>query len=175
MYLMQFSHIITDVGTDISPVCWCIPRFVPFNPIVEVVNYCVFGRPVLLYRYLIDLLPTRWVTVFIVWVNYSFNTLLRSAALLPPHMRPSANSQPLPSPNNNSQTFTYDLPKSEPDSNEQPWDPNYSYKTPEGTGVQMKLPAETRSMTAQTTGEGFFFSYIVSSRLQHLSKKNSFT
>ncbi|XP_044035573.1 circularly permutated Ras protein 1-like isoform X2 [Siniperca chuatsi] len=77
----------------------------------------------------------------------------RKTALLPPHMRPAANSQspcqPLPSPNTNSQTFTYDLPKSEPDLNAQPWDPNYSYTTPEGTGVQLKLPADTSSVSAQ--------------------------
>ncbi|XP_070783309.1 circularly permutated Ras protein 1-like isoform X1 [Enoplosus armatus] len=76
--------------------------------------------------------------------------LPRKTALLPPHMRPAANSQPLPSPNTNSQTFTYDLPKSEPDLNAQPWDPNYSYTTPEGTGVQVKLPAES-SVSAMTS------------------------
>lgn len=105
------------------------------------------------YIGIVDLQPTRWVTVFLVWVNYSFNTLLRSAALLPPHMRPSAGSQPLPSPNKNSHTFAYDLPESEPDFTDQPWEPNYSYNVPEGTGVQMRLPVEPHSMTAQSSGE----------------------
>ncbi|XP_076616381.1 circularly permutated Ras protein 1-like isoform X1 [Chaetodon auriga] len=74
----------------------------------------------------------------------------RKTALLPPHMRPAANSQPLPSPNTNTQTFTYDLPKDEPDLNLQPWDPDYSYTTPEGTGVQVKLPADASRVPAQT-------------------------
>ncbi|XP_035522468.1 circularly permutated Ras protein 1-like [Morone saxatilis] len=80
----------------------------------------------------------------------------QKTALLPPHMRPSGNSQsnsysqPLHCPNTNSQTFTYDLPKSEPDLNAQPSDANYSYTTPEGTGLHVKLPADTSSMSAQT-------------------------
>ncbi|XP_070707900.1 circularly permutated Ras protein 1-like isoform X2 [Pempheris klunzingeri] len=75
----------------------------------------------------------------------------RKTALLPPHMRPAANSQPPSSSNTNSQTFTYDLPKSEPDLNEPPWDPNYSYTTPEGTGGQVKLPADANTVSAQTS------------------------
>ncbi|TKS89969.1 hypothetical protein D9C73_024099 [Collichthys lucidus] len=59
----------------------------------------------------------------------------RKTALLPPHMKPAANSQPVSSLNTTSQTFVYDLPKSEPDLNMQPWDPNYSYTEPEGTGL----------------------------------------
>ncbi|KAM6964183.1 circularly permutated Ras protein 1-like isoform 2-T2 [Tautogolabrus adspersus] len=84
-------------------------------------------------------------------------TLPRKTALLPPHMRPAANSQfppysqPLPSSNTNSQTFTYDLPEGEPDLNAQPWDPNYSYTTPEGTGVPVKLPTENSSILPQTS------------------------
>uniref|UniRef100_UPI0037E8F33F circularly permutated Ras protein 1-like isoform X2 n=1 Tax=Semicossyphus pulcher TaxID=241346 RepID=UPI0037E8F33F len=81
----------------------------------------------------------------------------RKTALLPPHMRPAANSpsppssQTPPSTNPGSHKFTYDLPRSEPDLNAQPWDPNYSYTTPEGTGVQVKLPADTSSVSAQTS------------------------
>nr|XP_046232994.1 circularly permutated Ras protein 1-like [Scatophagus argus] len=74
----------------------------------------------------------------------------RKTALLPPHMRPTANRQPLPSPNANSQTFTYDLPKSEPNLDTQSWDPNYSYTTPEGTGGQLKLPADASTLPTQT-------------------------
>ncbi|XP_068160850.1 circularly permutated Ras protein 1-like [Antennarius striatus] len=69
----------------------------------------------------------------------------RKKALLPPNMKPAA-AQPVPSPNTNSQKFTYDLPKSEPDLNE-PWDPNYSYTLPEGTGAQQKPPADTSSVS----------------------------
>ncbi|XP_030255232.1 circularly permutated Ras protein 1-like [Sparus aurata] len=74
----------------------------------------------------------------------------RKTALLPPHMKPAANSLPLLSPNATGQTFTYDLPKDEPDLNTQSWDPNYSYTLPEGTGVQVKLPAGNSGVTAQT-------------------------
>ncbi|XP_054455473.1 circularly permutated Ras protein 1-like [Anoplopoma fimbria] len=80
----------------------------------------------------------------------------RKTALLPPHMRSSANSQsppysqPLVSSNTSSQTFTYDLPN-EPDLKVRPWDPNYSYATPEGTGVAVKLPAETIKVCSHTS------------------------
>uniref|UniRef100_UPI003AACD8FA circularly permutated Ras protein 1-like isoform X2 n=1 Tax=Centroberyx gerrardi TaxID=166262 RepID=UPI003AACD8FA len=71
----------------------------------------------------------------------------RRTALLPPHMRPAAKSppysQPLPSSDTNSQTFNYDLPKEEPDMNADPWDPNYSYNIPEGSGGEVKLPVDT--------------------------------
>ncbi|XP_032357698.1 circularly permutated Ras protein 1 isoform X1 [Etheostoma spectabile] len=81
----------------------------------------------------------------------------RKTALLPPHMRPETRSQshpysqPLHSSNTNSQTCTYDLPKDECDLNAHPWDPNYSYTTPEGTGCEVKLPADTSSVSAQTS------------------------
>ena len=85
-------------------------------------------------------------------MNYSFNTLLYyyplNSALLPPHMRPAANSsspsynRPLASPTTSHQIFTYDEPKTEPDFNKQPLDP-YSYNTPEGSGGEVKLPADT--------------------------------
>ncbi|XP_041819406.1 circularly permutated Ras protein 1-like isoform X1 [Chelmon rostratus] len=75
----------------------------------------------------------------------------RKTALLPPHMRPAASSQPLSSLSANTQTFTYDLPEDEPDLNMQLWHPDYSYTTPEGTGVQVKLPADTSSVSAQTS------------------------
>ncbi|XP_047183833.1 circularly permutated Ras protein 1 isoform X2 [Scophthalmus maximus] len=76
----------------------------------------------------------------------------RRTALLPPHMKPAANSQspPYSQPFNNSQTFTYDLPNNEPDLNAHPWDPNYSYSTPEGSGGEVKLLADTRNVPGQT-------------------------
>ncbi|XP_067432860.1 circularly permutated Ras protein 1-like isoform X3 [Thunnus thynnus] len=79
--------------------------------------------------------------------------------LLPPHMKPAANSQsppysqPLPSSNTNNQIFTYDLPKDQPDLNAQPWDPNYSYSIPEGTGGEVNLPAVTSSVPGQTSAQ----------------------
>lgn len=76
-------------------------------------------------------------------------------ALLPPHMRPAENSQPLPSPDTNNQIFTYDLPKREPDLNQEPQDPDYSYSIPETTGVLVQLPADTHSVTAQTGKKNF--------------------
>ncbi|XP_037611239.1 circularly permutated Ras protein 1-like isoform X1 [Sebastes umbrosus] len=81
----------------------------------------------------------------------------RRTALLPPHMKPAANiqsppySEPLLSSNANSQMFTYDLPKNEPDLNARPWDPNYLYIAPEGTGNGVKLPADTSRVSAQTS------------------------
>lgn len=76
-------------------------------------------------------------------------------------MRPAENSQLLPSPDTNSQIFTYDLPKRETDSNQEPWDPDYSYSIPETTGVQVPLPADTRSVPVQTgkTFLAFFLLY----------------
>ncbi|KAG7226352.1 hypothetical protein INR49_013763, partial [Caranx melampygus] len=76
----------------------------------------------------------------------------RKTALLPPHMRPAASSQspPYSQPVDSSQTFTYDLPIPEPDLNAHPRDPNYSYSTPEGTGAEVKLPANTSHMPAPT-------------------------
>ncbi|KAI3365620.1 hypothetical protein L3Q82_010706, partial [Scortum barcoo] len=80
----------------------------------------------------------------------------RRTALLPPHMRPGGNSppysQPFNSSNTNSQTFTYDLPKSEPDLTVDPRDLDYSYSTPEGTGTQVKLPADATSQSALASG-----------------------
>ncbi|XP_030611275.1 circularly permutated Ras protein 1-like [Archocentrus centrarchus] len=67
-------------------------------------------------------------------------------ALLPPHMKPRSKScfydQPLMYPHTVNQEFTYDLPKKEPDFNAQPWDPNYAYNVPEGTGGEVSLPAD---------------------------------
>lgn len=110
----------------------------------------------------IDLQLPTWATVLVFYEICSFNKLILSLlfvypALLPPHMRPSANrqspsdSKPLPSPNINSQTFTYDTAEKEPDLNTQPWDPNYSYTTPEGTGAPVNLPADT-CVSPQATG-----------------------
>ncbi|XP_028263888.1 circularly permutated Ras protein 1-like isoform X2 [Parambassis ranga] len=79
----------------------------------------------------------------------------RKTALLPPHIRSagagqsSSHKQPLPLPDTNSENFTYDLPKDEPDLNQHPWDPNYSYSTPEGTGGEVKLPTVTGAVPAQ--------------------------
>ncbi|XP_042363995.1 circularly permutated Ras protein 1-like isoform X2 [Plectropomus leopardus] len=81
----------------------------------------------------------------------------RKTALLPPHMKPAANSkyppysEPLSSSSTNSQKFTYDIPKDEPDLNACPWDPNYSYTAPEGTGGEVKLPADTSNASSQTS------------------------
>lgn len=88
-------------------------------------------------------------------------TTLLHPALLPPRMRPAENSQPLPSPDTNSQIFTYDLPKREPDFNQEPWDPDYSYSIPETTGVQVQLPADAPSVPPQTgkTVSAFFLLY----------------
>lgn len=109
------------------------------------VNCCVFGGPLLLCRYFLNLQPMRWQHRWIIPLTHC-STLLYPA-LLPPHMKPAANSQPVSSLNTTSQTFVYDLPKSEPDLNMQPWDPNYSYTEPEGTGLPVKLPADTNSVT----------------------------
>ncbi|KAM9837689.1 circularly permutated Ras protein 1 [Aulostomus maculatus] len=74
-------------------------------------------------------------------------------ALLPPHMRPAAShlstphNQPVSSPN--TQTLTYDLPKNEPDLDEHPWDPNYSYNIPEGSGGEVNVLVGTRHAPAQ--------------------------
>lgn len=83
-------------------------------------------------------------------------TLPRKTALLPPHLRPAANSQsppymePLPS-SISGHAFSYDYPKHQPDLNAHPWDPNYSYSIPEGTGGEVKLPADTSSVSAQAS------------------------
>ncbi|XP_071319758.1 circularly permutated Ras protein 1-like isoform X2 [Trachinotus anak] len=88
----------------------------------------------------------------------SINTTARQTpspqrtALLPPHMRPAASSQSsaYSQPLDSSQTFTYDLPNNEPDLNAHPWDANYSYSTPEGTGGEVNLPANTSNVPSQT-------------------------
>lgn len=72
-------------------------------------------------------------------------------------MRAASSSPPLSSSNDDSQTFTYDLPETESDINMQPWDPDYSYTHPEGTGLQVKLPADIGSMSAQTKGKQMIF------------------
>ncbi|XP_010770422.1 circularly permutated Ras protein 1-like isoform X1 [Notothenia coriiceps] len=74
----------------------------------------------------------------------------RRTALLPPHMKPSSTRhspprQPFDSSSTNSQAFTYDLPKDEPDSNACLWDPTYSYTTPEGAGGEVKPPTDTNN------------------------------
>ncbi|XP_059180809.1 circularly permutated Ras protein 1-like isoform X2 [Centropristis striata] len=81
----------------------------------------------------------------------------RKTALLPPHMRPAASSQsppysqPLLCSSSDSHMFTYDLPKNEPDLEARPWDPSYSYTAPEGTGGEVKLPADSSSVSSQTS------------------------
>ncbi|XP_031699384.1 circularly permutated Ras protein 1-like [Anarrhichthys ocellatus] len=85
----------------------------------------------------------------------SRSTTPQKTALLPPHMRSSANSQsppysqPLISSNTNSHlsSFTYNLPN-EPDLDVPSSDPNYSYATPEGAGFKVKLPADTSKVSA---------------------------
>ncbi|XP_062269648.1 circularly permutated Ras protein 1-like isoform X1 [Platichthys flesus] len=76
----------------------------------------------------------------------------RRAALLPPHMKPADNSQspPISQPLNSNQTFVYDLPIKEPYLHTQPWDPNYSYSIPEGTGGEVKLPENTTTVAGPT-------------------------
>ncbi|XP_047465520.1 circularly permutated Ras protein 1-like isoform X2 [Mugil cephalus] len=75
------------------------------------------------------------------------HTTTRKKALLPPHMKSAASGQPPPvnqpltSPS--SQIFTYDLPKEDPDLNAHPWDLNYSYNTPEGSGDEVKLQPDS--------------------------------
>lgn len=90
-------------------------------------------------------------------------------------MKPAANSQspPYSQPFNNSQTFTYDLPNNEPDLNAHPWDPNYSYSTPEGSGGEVKLLADTRNVPGQTPGEriSLFFLTVLSFNLPVLQKR----
>ncbi|XP_070304407.1 circularly permutated Ras protein 1 isoform X2 [Salvelinus sp. IW2-2015] len=72
-------------------------------------------------------------------------------ALLPPFMRSQSPAcvQPIPGPPSllpsNSQRLTYDLPKKEPDIGSHPWDPDYSYNIPEGSGEEMKHPNTTGS------------------------------
>lgn len=81
-------------------------------------------------------------------------SLMLSSALLPPHMRPAAAPQSSPySEPLDCQTISYDLPKNEPDLKAQPWDPNYSYSAPEGSGVEVKLSADPSRVLAQTPGE----------------------
>ncbi|CAB1312318.1 unnamed protein product [Coregonus sp. 'balchen'] len=62
--------------------------------------------------------------------------------------------QPIPGPPSllpsNSQRLTYDLPKEEPDIGSYPWDPDYSYNIPEGSGEEIKHPNTTgNSRSAQ--------------------------
>lgn len=82
-------------------------------------------------------------------------------------MRPAASSHspPYSQPLDSSQIFTYDLPVPEPDLNAQSRDPNYSYSTPEGTGVEVKLPANT-NMSNLTPGEKTFLVHDVSNVFQ---------
>lgn len=77
-------------------------------------------------------------------------TSTRKTALLPPHMKPAANSQAPPGSTAGSQTVTYDNPNSQPDFDELPWEPYYSNKIPEGAGVPAKLPADSSNASAQT-------------------------
>ncbi|XP_067343589.1 circularly permutated Ras protein 1-like isoform X1 [Channa argus] len=76
----------------------------------------------------------------------------RKTALLPPHMRPAANSQSSShsSSFDKNQILTYDLPIMEPDLNAHSWDPNYSYSTPETTFGEVKLAADPNSVHART-------------------------
>ncbi|XP_026170910.1 circularly permutated Ras protein 1-like isoform X2 [Mastacembelus armatus] len=77
----------------------------------------------------------------------------RKIALLPPHMRHASNNQTLSysQPLNDSEALPYDVPRSHPDSDAHPWDPDYCYTTPEGSGGDMKLPdADTNNLPGHT-------------------------
>lgn len=60
-------------------------------------------------------------------------------------MRPAADL-----PLDNTEILTYDLLENKQDLNDHPQDPNYSYCTPEGTGGEVKLPADPSNVPAQT-------------------------
>lgn len=85
-------------------------------------------------------------------------------------MKPAVTS---PSPNANSHTFTYDIPQSESDLNEQPWDPEYSYNTPEGTGGKVKLPADITFASVQTSGKRFLAFSVIWHNTLYLPHCNS--
>ncbi|KAJ8364264.1 hypothetical protein SKAU_G00130950 [Synaphobranchus kaupii] len=75
-------------------------------------------------------------------------------ALMPPTMRaqldnhcpPAPASQPRKDPNSNSQGqgMIYDLPKEEPETGEHPFDPEYLYNIPKGSGVELRHAANSK-------------------------------
>lgn len=66
-----------------------------------------------------------------------------NAALLPPHKKPAANTVFYITPNNiNNHPHKYDEPKQEPDTNRNLPHPSYSHTVPEGSGGEVKLPAD---------------------------------
>ncbi|KAM6898012.1 circularly permutated Ras protein 1-like [Lycodopsis pacificus] len=103
----------------------------------------------------------------------------QKTALLPPHMRSSANSQspphsqPLVSSNANSHlsSLTYDLPN-EPDLDLRSSDPNYWYATPEGIGL--KLPAGTSKYGGIDGLSSQFYSVLSSPSVPPLPPRPSF-
>ncbi|XP_035768058.1 uncharacterized protein LOC102778534 [Neolamprologus brichardi] len=76
-------------------------------------------------------------------------------ALLPPPLKtrsePCSYDQPLICPQSSiiNQELAYDVPKTEPDLNAQPQDPNYCNSVPEGTGVKVNLPADPGIVSSQ--------------------------
>lgn len=76
-------------------------------------------------------------------------------ALLPPPLKtrsePCSYDQPLICPQSSiiNQELAYDVPKSEPDLNAQPQDPNYSNSVPEGTAGEVNLPADSGIVSSQ--------------------------
>ncbi|XP_003438642.2 circularly permutated Ras protein 1 isoform X2 [Oreochromis niloticus] len=79
----------------------------------------------------------------------------KKTALLPPPLKTRSEScsydQPLICPQSSiiNQELAYDVPKTEPDLNAQPRDPNYSYSVPEGTGGEVNLPADSGIVSSQ--------------------------
>lgn len=82
----------------------------------------------------------------------------KKTALLPPHMRQSAPaSKPRPASYSEPSTSStkYDVPQNEPDLNCQPWDPNYTYNTPESSdsgGIyETKPPGRVNTTQAEAS------------------------
>lgn len=76
-------------------------------------------------------------------------------ALLPPPLKtrsePCSYDQLLICPQSSiiNQELAYGVPKTEPDLNAQPQDPNYSNSVPEGTGGKVNLPADSGIVSSQ--------------------------
>lgn len=57
--------------------------------------------------------------------------------------------------------FTYDFPRKELGFDAQPWDPNYTYNIPEGTGGEVSLPADPAVVPSPGKRQHFFLSYNI--------------
>ncbi|XP_063337927.1 circularly permutated Ras protein 1-like [Pelmatolapia mariae] len=81
----------------------------------------------------------------------------KKTALLPPPLktRSESCSELLICPQSSiiNQELDYDVPKTEPDLNAQPWDPNYSNSVPEGTGGEVNLPADSGIVSSQESAD----------------------